>query len=659
VGSPRAEGPPRRTHGSSSLRCCGVSPPREWHDAEARRADNPVRHRPRVRTTSGEPVSDAGGMRLLSVSDLTHVEQELCEAAAEGRTLDLRPGQHAENDPATGGPHWEDRRIRPQVIHQLLSGRGDLDEAFGPALAVRVRGAEVPGALFLDNLTLRCALKLHQCRIIGELHLTKSRALDLSFSESFLRGNLEARRLLVDHDLDLSSFKCEGQIVLTDAHVRGFLDCNRINISFAKEVALKAARISVDSSLNLIMAKILGGIELHGANITGGLNLNGAHISRAGAQALEGDHLTVHGNMTLRNAVIVGQIWLPFADIKNQLSATNMTVTHDNDFALHADGLSAGAGLTLMGAKIDGLRIPRARINSQLNLRGATLSCTPGNVAVLGDLALLDGNVVLDNASVKGEFRLYGANITGAVSIDGATLDGAQGWALNLSRLRSSGIVKLSPASLKGGVSLSFATVGSWLDNRETWPKRLDLAGFAYDEIEAPEVGINDRLGWIRREPGYSPQPYEQLAAVNRRAGNDAAARAVMIAKQRERRRSSLRRAARWPNSAWSFFLRWTIGYGYRPGRVLPWFLALFGAGVIALNRAYPTQFTRTRGGEGVEFHAISYVLDLLLPVANLKQRDAFVPHGYAYWWVLGLTLSGWLLAAVLVAGLSGVFKRE
>jgi hypothetical protein len=53
------------------------------------------------------------------------------------------------------------------------------------------------------------------------------------------------------------------------------------------------------------------------------------------------------------------------------------------------------------------------------------------------------------------------------------------------------------------------------------------------------------------------------------------------------------------------------------------------------------------------------YTLDLLIPVANLHQRDAFVAQGYAAWWSFGLSLAGWLLAAVLVAGLAGVFKRD
>ena len=47
------------------------------------------------------------------------------------------------------------------------------------------------------------------------------------------------------------------------------------------------------------------------------------------------------------------------------------------------------------------------------------------------------------------------------------------------------------------------------------------------------------------------------------------------------------------------------------------------------------------------------------MPVANLRQRDASVPYGYAACWAFGLTLAGWLLAAVVVAGLTGVFKRN
>jgi hypothetical protein len=92
----------------------------------------------------------------------------------------------------------------------------------------------------------------------------------------------------------------------------------------------------------------------------------------------------------------------------------------------------------------------------------------------------------------------------------------------------------------------------------------------------------------------------------------------------------------------------------------LPYFLALLLLGAGVLGDAHLRHFTPAKSGAGQPaFHALPYTLDLLLPVANLKQRDAFIPHGYAFWRVLGLTLTGWLLAIVVLAGLGGVFKRD
>ena len=75
-----------------------------------------------------------------------------------------------------------------------------------------------------------------------------------------------------------------------------------------------------------------------------------------------------------------------------------------------------------------------------------------------------------------------------------------------------------------------------------------------------------------RNPRGYSPQPYEQLAAVYRRAGRDQDARTVAIAKQRARRRTlSL------PGRLWSLLLDGLVGYGYRT-----WVAGLWLGGVMA-----------------------------------------------------------------------------
>jgi hypothetical protein len=219
----------------------------------------------------------------------------------------------------------------------------------------------------------------------------------------------------------------------------------------------------------------------------------------------------------------------------------------------------------------------------------------------------------------------------------------------------------MQPAQLDGSIDLAYARVGGWYDDRSTWPTELKLEGFTYEAIDGADVTPRQRLDWLRRHPdGYLPQPYEQLAAVYRRAGNDQAARAVGIAKQKARRAHVKKWWKRWPSRAWSFFLRWTIGYGYRPVLVLPHFAGLFLAGWVVFSHADNAHLHAAKTGpEQPGFNAARYTLDLLLPVANLKQREAFVPHGHIAWWAFDLAFAGWLLAVVLVAGLTGVFKRD
>jgi hypothetical protein len=100
---------------------------------------------------------------MLQDSDLTPLERALCSAAAAGRLLDSRCRRSDEDDPAGGRAWGKDRQVRAQVLHQLLTGDGCLDQAFGQPLAVRLRGARVNGRLNLGGRTVRCPLELYGC----------------------------------------------------------------------------------------------------------------------------------------------------------------------------------------------------------------------------------------------------------------------------------------------------------------------------------------------------------------------------------------------------------------------------------------------------------------------------------------------------------------
>ena len=599
---------------------------------------------------------------MLQDRHLTSLERTLCSAAAAGRLLDCRCRPSDEDDPARGPARGKDRQIRAQVLRQLLTGEGCLDQAFGRPLAVRLRGASVTGRLNLGGRTLRCPLELYGCYLGGRLDLAKAEASDISLRGSHLAQRLSARRLRLTGDLTLTGgFQCHGTVDLRYGHVGGVLGCDGATLSNPGGRALAAAGLTVDRNLSLRGAEVTGEMALLGARVGGQLFFFGATLSNPGGRALTAAGLTADGNLFLSGAEVTGEVALVGARVGG-LSCDGATLSNPDGWALAGDGLTADGNLFLSGAKVTGeVRLLDARVGGGLFFLGATLS-NPGGRALTGDRLTTDGDLSLHGAKVTGEVWLLSARVGGGLVCDSATLSNPihLGPALNLQQASVTGAVSMHPAQLNGRIDLRAARVGVWSDDRGTWPAALSLEGFVYDAIDAPAVTPEQRLGWLRRQGGYLPQPYEQLASVYRRAGHERAALTVAIAKQQARRARARQWWVRAPSRAWSFVLRWTIGYGYRPALVLPYLAGLFVIGWVVFDHAYPTELRPAKSGSGQPgFNPARYTLDLLLPVASLRQREAFVPHGYAAWWAFGLTLAGWLLAAVVVAGLTGVFKRD
>ena len=75
------------------------------------------------------------------------------------------------------------------------------------------------------------------------------------------------------------------------------------------------------------------------------------------------------------------------------------------------------------------------------------------------------------------------------------------------------------------------------------------------------------RLEWLRRQPkNFRPQPYQQLAHVFEEAGLQGDATAVRVAREQGAYDSAAAGNLTCDGIRfWSFLLRWTIGYGYRP----------------------------------------------------------------------------------------------
>jgi hypothetical protein len=106
--------------------------------------------------------------------------------------------------------------------------------------------------------------------------------------------------------------------------------------------------------------------------------------------------------------------------------------------------------------------------------------------------------------------------------------------------------------------------------------------------------------------------------------------------------------------------LDWTIGYGYQTWRAGVGLLVLLVVGSLPFI-FWSDQVSPANPDEAHHpaLHPFLYTLDVLLPVVNLHQREAFVAHGGLEWLVALLTVAGWVLGTAAVVGLTGILKKD
>ncbi len=196
------------------------------------------------------------------------------------------------------------------------------------------------------------------------------------------------------------------------------------------------------------------------------------------------------------------------------------------------------------------------------------------------------------------------------------------------------------------------------------------LDGFEYRSIQMTWVTVKQREQWLsrameasRRKPGgdhdgYLPQPYEQLAAVYRNAGDDHAAHRIQLAKYRQRNRVTSWR--RWYSKLWNILQDGVIGYGYAPLRALMWLAGLFVLGVL-LFRYGAKPYSIASGHHGFALsNSVGYTLDLLLPTSALQERQVWQSsNGLGEVAASSLVVFGWLLTATVFAAAARVLQRN
>jgi hypothetical protein len=650
---------------------------------------------------------DTADVVPLARDELTGPEQQVVRAAQTGALVDLRAHTAELNDPATGAAWDATRTVRAELLVGLLTGVRD--PAAGRVRAIKLRGARITGRLDLEAGELGCPLLLWDCHFEEPVNLEEARAPVLRLPGCHVprliadqletRGNLE-----LDH-----GFTATGEVCLVGAHIGGHLSLDGAHLANPDGSALTADGLTVDQAMLCGEGfTATGEVSLRGAHVGGQLDLREAHLANPDGRALAADRLSVDQHLFCGEGLTAtGEVVLVGVHVSGTLYLTGARLANPDGRALTADGLTVdeamlcgegftttgevrlvgahiGGSLSLSGARLanpdgralaaDGLtvkdsmfcqqgfaatgemRLLAAHVGGQLVLDGASLSNPKGSALHADGLTVDQAMFCRDGFTATGEVRLVGAHVGGQLSFSGACLANPKGLALRMKGLRAAELVLLPRQRPDGIVDLTNAQVGSLSDNPATWPAKnmLWLRGFTYETLENDQVSVRDRIGWVRRHRGgYTPQPYEQLATAYRRAGRDEAARQVAVAKQWHRR------AALNPlGKLWNWLLYLTVGYGYRTWLAALWLLTLFLLGTRVFDHAYPAQMIPAKQ-PAPTFSPVAYTLDRLLPIVNLGQRDAWIPQGAALRWSWVLTGAGWVLTTAVVAGLTGILKRD
>ncbi len=448
-----------------------------------------------------------------------------------------------------------------------------------------------------------------RAKVIVDLLIGNGEAASMS-----IRGvRLQGARITGDLDLEAATLRCP--LALLDCSFAGSINLNEatavsVRLSGSCVLTLHARQLLTRGDFQLNKGfSVSGAVELEAVHIGGQLDCNGGHFSNPNGLALNAESLTVDGDVLCGEEFSAkGEVRLLKAHIGGQLICSGCQFENPDGFALSADGLTVDGGMFFR-----------------------------------------------EGFSAKGEVRLPGAHISGVLNCSGGQFENPNPnrSALCLERVTVSGPLFMVSAKLHGILNLTAVKTSKYYDDKESWPQKLQLDGFIYDAIEG--TSAKERLEWLRRnKKGYSPQIYEQLAAVYHRAGSDGDARRVLIEKQRQRTAGG-----NLGSKGWGYLLDGLVGYGYRTWLALVWVAGLLVLGTVLFGYFYPGDLIAANKATAPPFQPFLYTLDLLLPVASLHQRDGWVAHGVAQWCSVFFIIMGWILATAVVASLTGLVKRD
>lgn len=625
------------------------------------------------------------------LADLTALELAIVDAARRGVLVEPEIAIDTEGPAIT-----EDScaQVRAELIRELLMGRrGELDPR-----GVRIRAVRLVGRLDLNHVTAVTGLRLFDCVLPDGVFCRYARLREMNLRGSALpflfADGLQAESDLVLRDVTVHGSREEGTVQLRSAHIGGELDLEASDIANDTGPALVADSLHAEGRVSLHGATMRGTgekgtIRLVGASLSGQLSFGGSEITNDTGPAIRADSLRTSGRTSLQKATLRGvsedgTVRLVSATFGGQLSFEASEITNGAGPALYADRVRTGSRLSLRNATMRGtrdggtVRLLGAHIGGQLDLEHSEIT-NDTDSALTADALHIDSDAFLGNAIVRGAgkdetIRLVGANIGGYADLTVKELSHDAGRLLDLTLTRVEEVLVL-PARV-------VCPSGDTQAARPVCPshgRQMNARGLRFASLES--VSWRQWLHLlVHHTPTYSPQPYQQLAAVERAAGHDNNARHILITQQEDLRHRAPEalggRIGQWRHWLWGSLGR----YGYRAHRLvtaLALTLALAGGlgylaghlttrpGHHAAERVPPPGAASSSPGKPCSTaELIGVGIDRGLPIGatGLRARcelDTGTRWGQAFTyalWVLQALV--WALATLAIAAYTGLVRK-
>jgi hypothetical protein len=581
----------------------------------------------------------------------------------------------------------EFRASNAKVGGRLVLSRTDFNGVGGRALNLDL--ARVQGDVLLDDVVTDGEMRAEGTQVGGrfvlsgaKLYSEKGSALVLDSAK--IRGAaLIGERLTARGEIHAHGIEIAGQLVMNGSSL-----VSDGGLALGLDKAVIGGHVVLDDVV------VTGGtVRAIGSQIGGQLLMRGVHFINSNEMTLSLEGAIISGDVVLKRGVhSEGEISCHGCSIGGQLVISGATLVNHRGLALDLSYAKiAGAVFINQQTRITGeVSAHGAVFGGQLNFKDMSVE-RRGGVALDLDYVQVAASLFLsDGCTIDGEVRAVGARVDGQFSLKKGTVKNPEEVALRLTNAKFANLV-LAESQIEGKTILAYSRIQTLVTAKEKPNESVGLPelqsaqgwkveaihGFLRHDRRAIRCWL-DTVPRVRDE--FISQPWTEAATVFESMGQSGDGRWLRYqAARRETRISS------WWIKPFHWLYRWTVGYGYHPLRPFYWMAAAVAlAYMLALGHA--ESFTPTNrevakievlDGQGQlkpvsgatmdqpvsypKFNPLLYALDTALPAVDTGQAKSWQVTNTVWLPVTLATLKcfSWLLAALLLAGLTGILRRS